>query len=125
MTNQQHSITPPPELVQQWLCSDDYLWGSLEQTSITITTNRLQNVATHAAQWGADQELESCVELLKADCYKALARDLRAARRPKPTSLKEQALTALHAVATGANDTREQHQDLDTIRQALEALPND
>ena len=47
---------------------------------------------------------------------------LRAARRPKPPSLKEQALTALHAVATGANDTREQHQDLDTIRKALESL---
>ena len=43
----------------------------------------------------------------------------------KPTNLKQQALTALHAVATGANDTREQHQDLDTIRQALEVLPND
>jgi hypothetical protein len=40
----------------------------------------------------------------------------------KPPSLKEQALTALHAVATGANDTCEQHQDLDTIRRALEAL---
>ena len=50
MTN---PLTPPPELVQQWLCSDDYLWGPLEQTSITITTNRLQNVATQAAQWGA------------------------------------------------------------------------
>ena len=37
-------------------------------------------------------------------------------------SLKEQALAALHAVATGANDIREQHQDLDTIRRALEQL---
>ena len=46
------------------------------------------------------------------------------ARRLKPPSLKEQALIALHAVATGANDTREHHQDLDTIRRALEALPN-
>jgi hypothetical protein len=42
--------------------------------------------------------------------------------QPEPPSLKEQALTALHAVATGANDTREQHQDLDTIRKALEQL---
>jgi hypothetical protein len=47
---------------------------------------------------------------------------LRAARRPKPPSLKKQAITALHAIATGANDTREQHQDFDTIRRALEAL---
>jgi hypothetical protein len=42
----EHPITPPPELVQQWLCSNDYPWGPLEQTSITITTNRLQNIAT-------------------------------------------------------------------------------
>jgi hypothetical protein len=47
---------PPPELVGQWLCSDDYPWGSLEQSSITITTNRLQNVATQAAQWGANAQ---------------------------------------------------------------------
>jgi len=124
MNNPQHPITPPPELVQQWLCSDDYLWGPLEQTSITITTNRLQNVAAQAAQWGADQELEGCCRWLpKLPPWSA--NDLRKHRRPKPPSLKEQALTALHAVATGSNDTREQHQDLDTIRQALEALPND
>jgi hypothetical protein len=42
--------------------------------------------------------------------------------RRNPPSLKEQALTALHAVAIGVNDTREQHQDLDTIRRALEQL---
>jgi hypothetical protein len=37
-------------------------------------------------------------------------------------SLKEQALVALHAIATGANNAREQHLDLDTIRRALEQL---
>ena len=57
------------------------------------------------------------------DAWRNTAR--AALAEPEPPSLKEQALTALHAVATGANDTREQHQDLDTIRQALEALPND
>jgi hypothetical protein len=36
--------------------------------------------------------------------------------------LKEQALEALHAIAVGANDAREQYQDLDTIRRALEQL---
>ena len=44
------------------------------------------------AQQIADQELESSIELLKADGYKALARDLCAARRPKPLTVKEQAL---------------------------------
>ena len=59
MTNQQHPFTPPPELVGQWLCSEDYQWGPLEQASITITTNRLQNVATQAAQWGYQQRVRS------------------------------------------------------------------
>ena len=80
---------------------------------------------TIAYQAGADQELEACCSYFEDHLREGLAIELRLARRAKPPSLKEQALTALHAVATGANDTREQHQDLDTIRQALEALPND
>ena len=83
---------------------------------------------TELAQQIADQELEACCEWLVnslSEDPEEVSQELRAARRPKPPSLKEQALTALHAVATGANDTREQHQDLDTIRKALEALSND
>jgi hypothetical protein len=83
------------------------------------------DVFTKAVQWGADQELEACLLCLRNSGYEKIAQCLHDDRRPKPPSLKEQALTALHAVATGANDTREQHQDLDTIRKALEALPND
>jgi hypothetical protein len=121
MTDHQHPITPPPELVQQWLCSDDYLWGPLEQASITITTNRLQNVATAAAQWGADQELEACVELLRENGWHTAIRDLRAARRPKPPSLKEQALLQLDTL----NADLAMHGrgcDLSQIRRALEQL---
>jgi len=40
----------------------------------------------------------------------------------KPPSLKQQALIALHAIATGANNAREQYLDLETIRLALEQL---
>ena len=113
MTNQQHPIIPPPELVEQWYCN-------------TPLANRGLTLATWAAQWGADQELEACINFVYDNelCDPDFHNNLRDARRPKP-SLKQQALTALHAVATGANDTREQHQDLDTIRQALKALPND
>jgi hypothetical protein len=86
MTDQSFPFNPPPELVQQWLCSNDYLWGPLEQTSITITANRLQNIATVAAQWGAEQELEACCEWAKQfnyddECYED---KLRNARRPTP-----------------------------------------
>jgi len=114
MTNQQHPITPPPELVEKWY---DAIPGS--------STDWRQQLATKAAQWGADQELEACLANIHTTYGKDRSDWLRLMRRPKPPSLKAQALTALHAVATGANDTREQHQDLDTIRQALEALPND
>jgi uncharacterized membrane protein len=77
------------------------------------------------AQWGADMELEACCEYMQHEDFHGFATELRAARRPTPPTLKEQALTALHAIAAGANDTREQHQDLETIRRAIEALPND
>jgi hypothetical protein len=122
MTNQ-HPITPPPELVQQWLCSDDYLWGPLEQKSITITANRLQNVATQAARWGADQELEACCEWVSPfshdDCH--YEDKLRAARRPKAPSLKEEALSLLDEFS----DPEGLYLDVkshNTIRRALEQL---
>ena len=104
-------IIPPLELIQEWACM-------LEHRSDA-------DVFTKAVQWGSDQELEACcVEVAWLESSET-ARRMRERRRPEPPSLKEQALTALHAVATGANDTREQHQDLDTIRRALEALPNE
>jgi hypothetical protein len=83
----------------------------------------IPQVAAFAAQWGADQELEACCEWFVRDWTDIeTTNKLRAARRPKPPSLKELALEAFYAVATGANDIREQHQDLDTIRRALEQL---
>jgi hypothetical protein len=129
MTDQSSPITPPPELVQQWLCSDDYPWGPLEQTSITITANRLQSIATAAAQWGADQELEACCEWTQG--YAECGDSLRAARRPKPPTLKELKEQALAAAARfyakGHEDCTEQEvrDDYDTLCRALKALPND
>ena len=108
------TIAPPLDLVREW------------QRRANHNEAMFPQVASLAAQWGADQELEACCEALnEINPDKYWSQRLRVARRPNPPSLKEQALTALHAVATGANDTREQHQDLETIRQALEALPND
>jgi hypothetical protein len=123
----QHLITPPPELVQQWL-------GTYFGTAVTGEVSEVELfLATQATRWGADQELEAILKLVGEPSFPEWDRcfdgftvaSIREERRPKPTTLKEQALTALHAVATGANDIREQHQDLDTIRKALEALPND
>jgi hypothetical protein len=71
-----------------------------------------------AAQWGADQELEACCEWLEKErehlgwAYRLNPQTIRAARRPKPPSLKEQALER-------CND----YIDPDgIIRRALEAL---
>jgi hypothetical protein len=68
------SITPPPELVQQW---DD------EPTEMFRPEYQL-HLAARAAQWGADQELEACCEWLENQPQ--WMEDLRAARRPKPPS---------------------------------------
>ena len=113
MTNQ-HPITPPPELVQQWR----------EESSTGELHFSPQYLATQAARWGADQELKACCEW--ASCfnyddylYHEVLRDIR---RSKPPSLKEQALAELGDVydKDKIDDTT-----YDTIRRALEALPND
>jgi len=76
-------------------------------------------LARKAAQWGADQELEACCALMELS--DSNARDfLQSARRPKPPSLKEQALTALEGYMTGKTILTKD--SLDTIRRALEQL---
>jgi hypothetical protein len=120
---EQHPITPSPELVHQWhkeACKDPYHGGTF------FESKTLKRIATRAAQWGADQELEACCEWLRAKYWieSELTDDLRAARRPKPLSLKEQALADLseigsHYIGPGTAER------IDTIHRALEALPND
>ncbi len=114
-----HPITPPPELLQQWASE----WMQLQNV------NRDNFMATRAAQWGANQELEACVEWISKHCAtwtngKRPEDELRAARRPEPPSLKQQALEALkrHQAKTWCE---EMDADIDTIRRALEALPNE
>jgi hypothetical protein len=76
------NITPPPELLQLWFEQHhDYNKG-------------INELLIEAVQYGADRELEACCELMDRD-FMAGPSDLRAARRPKPPSLKEQALAEL------------------------------
>lgn len=88
MTDQQHPITPPPELLQQW--ATEY-WGNPGES---IGCGE-KYIATQAARWGADQELEACCEWMDNHLFSSPSTPLRAARRPKPPSLAEEALTAL------------------------------
>jgi hypothetical protein len=111
-------INPSTELVQEWIQEadggHDPRWQDYEQ-----------DIATRAAKWGADQELEACCEwILNETSDEGFIANLRAARRPKPPSLKEQALMALEDgdTAPGASLTSN---EVDIIRRALEALPDD
>jgi hypothetical protein len=117
MTQQQHPITPPPELIEDWIeIAKPEPWKRPPDPNVLCTL---------AAQWGADQELEACCEWIAAypwlDHPELLIKQLRAARRPNPPSLKEQALDALAHIATGPNPTAFLDCQ-DIIRRALEQL---
>jgi hypothetical protein len=112
---QQHPITPPRELVKQWIkeCDqpDNPRWQEYEQ-----------DIANRTAQWAADQELEACCEWLILNGYGAATSRLRTARRPKPPSLKELALDDLRIAFDRGCLSGIQ---ADTIRRALEQLADD
>ena len=112
----QHPITPPPELRRQWLDNDHFPMVTGTNDLLSITRDRLNSVMDQAAQWSADQELEACCQELPY-----FATELQAARRPKPPSLKEEALKALERM----QDQYPHLKNAKTIRRALEALPND
>ena len=105
----EHPITPPPELVAK-------LWREASAGRDDAPIGEIFNhgvLLAYAA--GADHELEACCEWTQycEECGDSL----RAARRPKPPTLKERALHILdtHGPLTPA--------EADTIRRALEALP--
>jgi hypothetical protein len=113
MTNE-HPITPPRELVREWYGSEDCPDGA----------NALANyLCAQAAQWGADQELEAMLAELKAlhlpDGYAA---KLRAARRPKPPSLKEQ-LIGIQPTPTSPSSLRTMLSDLPENIYSVDRMP--
>ena len=117
---QEHPITPPPELVQQWW---DGTHGALYE---------FEAVTTQAARWGADQQLEQAAKWLDT-CALFSAHltitppgdALRQAMRPKSPSLKEQALEQLKSLEVAFLVTHGGDAKTENIRRALEALPND
>lgn len=104
-------ITPPLELVHQWV---DMLASRSDQAVFTM-----------AAQWGADQELLACGNYLEK-CAAWEPEDVTEFynyRRPKPPSLKQQALATLEVEPDDAKelivfDTEQ----VNIIRRALEQL---
>ena len=117
MTNQQHPITPPPELVLQWL------EGGPEDGEFGIS----KHVATQAARWGADQELEACCEYLTRcaawEPWEPEAiQEMRDLRRPEPPSLKEEAIDTLHLIRDHL--PADMYEKSFLIHRALESLPD-
>jgi hypothetical protein len=111
MTNQ-HPITPPPELVEQW--------------ADMLSHRSDHDVFAQAARWGADQELEACCEWVSNELSPDIVDSLRTARRPKPPSLKEQALNGLQRIeANIPQSVKDFESSCEVIRRAIEALPND
>jgi hypothetical protein len=94
-------IRPHGALLDQW-CHDSNL-------------GNWRDVAIKAAQWGANMELAACCALIEP----YVAAELRAVRRPKPPSLKEQAIAKL---AQLESDEPGYEGTYDTIRHALEQL---
>jgi hypothetical protein len=112
MTNQ-HPIMPPDELVQQWRNSKILLKDALMV----------------AAQWGADQQLAEDAKWLDHNALNEphlritpVGELLKEAMRPKPQTLNSIALEMLGTIEKMDVVIPE---ITDTIRRALEALPND
>jgi hypothetical protein len=104
-------IAPPPEVIGEWWIA----WDALDESE----RPRLEDfIAARAAQYGADQELEACCEWLDKEGWSGESRQLRAARRPKPPSLRQRALEALELVESDLG----MGEETDTIRRALEQL---
>ena len=122
MTNQ-HPITVPSDLVEQWRNEPKYTDGRKKMPMVTLLKERLQEIADRSAQWGSNQELEACCEwMVEMDLAgSGDIEQLRSERRPKPPSLKEQALAALDHILSHSSSEL----GVNTIRQALEQLPND
>jgi len=92
---EQHTVYSPPDaLVREW------------QRESNHNEPMFPQVAAKAAQWGADQELKACCKWLEdqlampENCRAYVISKLRAARRPKPPSLKEKALNHLKELRT-------------------------
>lgn len=113
-------MKPTPEQLREWTQSACMDTGSRGEACHAAA--RLAYAA------GADAELEACCEWMIGvpDFYTGAEIDLRAARRPKPPSLKppslkQQALDEMELLEShGVHATC-----LGTLRRALESLPDD
>jgi len=107
-----HPAIPPSDQLKKW---EDKWFDEEEHPDVLLI---------QAFQAGADQELEECAEWVGRmfHGHKTWSDELRAARRPNPPSLKEQALIHFESFAAAFETSGG---DSDLIRRALEALSDD
>jgi len=104
-----HPAIPPSDQLKKW---EDQWFDEEEHPDVLLI---------QAFQAGADLELEACCEWLRQKCGRwATSMSLRAARRPKPPSLKEQSLALIDLIQ--GNKTAWELPDLDIVRRALEQI---
>ena len=125
---QQHPITPPPELAAEWIAE---IYGNEPVLPVYSFTHSL---VERAAQWGADQELKAChMEIIdgaglfyidETTDRVRLAEDIWTARRPKPPSLKEQALEIVRGTPIVNSAGLYSYEQVEIIRRALESIPD-
>jgi hypothetical protein len=122
---------PPQELVGRWS-------GEAFGVAWIAPSGADTHVAAKAAAWGyqeamatitereqaaADAELEACCQWLNSKDFRRLSAAFRAARRPKPPSLREQALEAISRLCASVihDDLKD---DAAIVRRAIEQLPD-
>ena len=91
-------------------------WRTFYRKTYKGNLSEIDYIAANSAQWGADQELNACCEWLGPLGIKG-GDTLRRARRPKPPSLKQQALEILDDCSVRLPGAHE-----NIIRRALEQL---
>jgi len=109
---QQHPISPPQELVEQWFKR----FESAESLAVLFCS---------IFQDGANQELDACCKWLESQGWRSVAQNIRAARRPKPKSEKQQALEQLDGIRAVFRMSHGGDLVCDAIRRALESIPDD
>jgi hypothetical protein len=125
MTEKQHPITIPPELLSQWIDRQ-----SKEQPTLL---DAVEQVANKAGQWCADKELKKCCDwienqaLMPAGARADLINKLRIARRPTiPPSLAEKGLNIVHQLEILGKivdlEGEETKQQLNILKEALNRL---
>jgi len=123
MTSKSSPITPSPSQLDRWemvarATTDPSLLNepAIRAGHFGVVHRKALRLAFAA---GADQELEASCAWLAKYRKPILAADLKYVRRPKPPSLKEQALHSLTGLEHGVIPSPS---DYDTIRKALEQL---